>query len=62
MHTTTWGRGARAALLLIAIAMGLSACGAASSGAAADDRAAQCARNGGIWRSQIAGGYCEIKQ
>ena len=62
MHTTTEDRGALAALLLAAIAMGPSACSGASSGASADDRAAQCARNGGIWRSQIAGGFCEIKQ
>ena len=49
-------------LLLVAVAPGLSACsGAASTGAPVDDRIARCARDGGVWRAQIAGGYCEIK-
>jgi len=50
------------ALLLIAVAPALSACaGAASTGGVPDDRVARCARDGGVWRAQIAGGYCEIK-
>ena len=51
-----------AVALLCALATGLSACaGAAKTDGAADDRVARCARDGGIWRAQIAGGYCEIK-
>lgn len=61
MHTRTWGRGMLAALALAGVALGLTACSGASSGGTADDRAARCARDGGVWRPQIAGGHCETK-
>jgi hypothetical protein len=51
------------ALLLIAIMLAASACTGATFtvSASADDRATRCGRDGGVWRAQIADGYCEIK-
>ena len=51
------------AALLLGGTLALSACAGATSTAttSADDRAARCERDRGVWRPQIAGGYCEMK-
>ena len=49
------------ALALVA-ALGLAGCaGSAGANAGRDSEAARCERDRGIWRPEIAGGYCERK-
>jgi hypothetical protein len=59
------------AIALVA-ALGLAGCAASRSASLShdgsdagysgrDDRAARCERDHGVWRPQIAGGYCERK-
>ena len=52
-------------VLALVTAVGLAGC-AGSAGvnggyAGRDDLAARCARDLGVWRPEIAGGYCELK-
>ena len=53
------------AALALVIAIGLAGCagsaGANGGRAGRDDQAVRCARDGGVWRAEIAGGYCERK-
>ena len=54
-----------ATVLALVAAVGLAGCagsaGANGGNAGRDDLAARCARDNGVWRSEIAGGYCERK-
>jgi|RhiMetdeSRZDD1v2_1073273.scaffolds.fasta_scaffold568464_1 hypothetical protein len=52
-------------VLALVAAVGLAGCagsaGANGGYAGRDDLAARCARDHGVWRPEIAGGYCERK-
>ena len=72
VHCTRTRRGAARGVALLALVAPLGLAGCASSrselmdGSNAgrsgrDDRAARCERDRGIWRAEIAGGYCELK-
>ena len=59
-HVTTVRLGCT--VLALMAALGLAGCaGSAAANAGRDDRAARCERDRGIWRPEIAGGYCELK-
>ena len=51
--------------LAVVAALGLAGCagsaGANGGYAGRNDQAARCERDRGIWRPEIAGGYCERK-
>jgi hypothetical protein len=50
--------------LALVIAIGLVGCAGSASvngGRAGRDEAARCERDRGVWRPEIAGGYCEHK-